>query len=144
MMPSSPHSSTRAMGDWIMKPTKVLRLCGQPAGGPRDDDQSKAAMRSAIPPVVSVWSLTIGTFPQRQITYRPGEGSALFPLRQIEAWQLVGIGLEVELLGEGVGVHIGVDRQPVSLLGGDPDRGRIGLEAHRLVGGGAALGDQPL
>ena len=49
-LPSSPHNRTIGTGEWIRMPTVVLRLCGQLAVGPREDDQSNAAMRSAISP----------------------------------------------------------------------------------------------
>src|SRR5277367_5116423 len=65
--------------------------------------------------------------------------SALLPLRKVEARQLVGVGLEVEALAEGVGVHVGEQRQPIGLLGQQLDGRRVGLLANRGVAGGAAL-----
>src|SRR6266446_5003978 len=67
----------------------------------------------------------------------------LFPLRQVEARQLVGVGREIELLGVAVCRHISVQRFPIGLLGGALDRGRIGLFARLGVVRRPALG-QPL
>src|SRR4051794_31820284 len=68
----------------------------------------------------------------------------LFPARQVEARQLVRIGLEVQLAGEAVGRDISMQRQPEGVLRCPLDGGAVGLLARFRIGAAAAFQHQLL
>ena len=97
-----------------------------------------AAMGGSASPLAAkaaTATIPIASFSRPARNNRAGTRPRLFPLRQIEARQLIRIRGKFELLGIAVGRHIGVQRQEIGLLGHALDRRRIGLVAHLGVVG---------